>query len=111
MWPFGCAGGVDLMWAGERTLPEPTTVPHGPVTFASGDLAGTGTNQLFVGTNSGATRLDGDGWRRAADIWTQPDDGRYVVPRIADLTGDGASDLILGLPGSDDGAGQGARGL
>ena len=104
--PFGCTGGVELGWAGERTLPEPTTVPHGPVAFGSGDLAGSGTDQLFVGTNSSATRLDGDGWRRSTDIWTQPDDGSYVLPRIADLTGDGADDLILGLPGSDDGAGQ-----
>ena len=104
--PYGCDAGLDVAWAGERTLSDPITVPHGPVTFAAGDLAGRGDRQLLVGTNSSATRLDGDGWRRTTDLWSQPDDGRYVVPRIADITGDGQEDLLLGLPGSDDGAGQ-----
>ncbi len=91
--------------AGIEMLPA-VAVPHGPAWLVVGDLAGVGTMQVYVGTNTTVTRLDGEGWTVATDIWTQPDDGTAVFPLVADLTGDGTLDLAIGLPGSDDGNGQ-----
>ncbi len=104
--PDPCPDGVvGTAAAGLEMLPA-VAVPHGPVALAVGDLADTGTSQLYVGTNTTVTRLDGEGWSVATEIWTQPDDGTAVFPLVADLTGDGALDLAIGLPGSDDGSGQ-----
>ncbi|MFZ5475397.1 MAG: FG-GAP repeat domain-containing protein [Myxococcota bacterium] len=90
----------------ERAIGAPIAVPHGPVAITVGDVAGTGVPQVYVGTNWTVTRLDGDGWATATDVWTQPDDGRAVHPLVADLTDDGVADLAIGLPGSDGGDGQ-----
>ncbi|MBM4366703.1 MAG: VCBS repeat-containing protein, partial [Deltaproteobacteria bacterium] len=104
--PDPCGGEITTTVAATLDLLPPVAVPHGPVSLAVGDLAGTGTAQVYVGTNDTVTRLDGEGWTVATDIWSQPDDGTAVFPLLADLTGDGTLDLAIGLPGSDDGSGQ-----
>lgn len=101
-----CPDGVDLTAATTVALPAATPVPQGPVAIVVGDLAATGIAQVYVGTNRTLTRLDGEGWTEATELWSQPDDGQDIRPLVADLTGDGLPDLVLGLPGSDDGAGQ-----
>lgn len=100
--PEGFATTTDVV----RTLPTPTTVPDGPLSIAVGDLAGVGTPQVYVGTMHTVTRLDGQDWSVATDLWTQPGDGTALHPVVADLTGDGVADLVIGLPGSDGGKGQ-----
>lgn len=104
--PMVCEEGLTLTVDSRRTLPIGTGVSHGPVVVDVGDLDGDGLPEVYVGTNKTATRLDGEGWTVATNIWEQPDDGQAVIPLIADLTGDGQVDLILGLPGSDGGDGQ-----
>ncbi len=88
----------------ERTMPAGIPVTDVPVGLAVGDLAGSGTPQLYVGTNTTLTRLDGEGWATVTDLWVHA--SGKVVPLLADLTADGITDLVLGLPQSDDGAGQ-----
>jgi hypothetical protein len=102
--PVACSDAFTVTAATASEWPAAVAVPYGPVAFAVGDLGGTGADAVLVGTHVSATRLDPDGG--VTDLWTQPNDGSAVVPAIADVTGDGQADLLLGLPGSDDGAGQ-----
>lgn len=107
-----CARGTDSGCAAytvsagvTHALPAAVLLPDGARSIAVGDLVGTGVDQIYVGTDTTVTRLDGDGWTTATDIWTQADDvGAH--PLIAELTGDGVPDLLIGLPNSDGGAGQ-----
>lgn len=92
-----CPDGLDVIATTTAELGAATPVPHGPMSIAWGEDA------AWVGTNTTATRLRD---AVATDVWTQPDDGTRVVPAVADIDGDGVEDLLLGLPGSDDGAGQ-----
>jgi hypothetical protein len=100
-----CEEGLTVTSDSTRDLPAPIAVPHGPGTIVVGDLAGTGTRQIYVGTSSTVTRLDGEGWTITTDVWTQ-NDARGPRPLVADLTGDGLADLVIGMPGSDGGDGQ-----
>lgn len=88
----------------ERQFSAVIVVPHGPRQMVAGDLAGTGSQQIYVATSSTITRLDGDNWTTATDIWSAP--GTTIELLLADLTDDGNADLVVGLPASDDGAGQ-----
>ncbi|GDX81533.1 hypothetical protein LBMAG42_33440 [Deltaproteobacteria bacterium] len=99
-----CEEGVVVTTSAERALSPPITVPHGPRQIVVGDLRGSGDRQIYVATSTTLTRLDGEGWTSATDLWTTSDTA--IVPLLADLTGDGVLDLELGLPGSDGGAGQ-----
>jgi hypothetical protein len=103
---YHCIDKLDIIAEAEHELPEPIEVDHEPSRIVVADLAGTGTPQIYIGSTHMVTRLDGDGWRTSTAIWTQPGDGKTVSPLVADLTGDGVDDLVLGLPGSDSGAGQ-----
>lgn len=94
------------IYAGEAVSVGTTGVPHGPGALAVGDLAGDGTQQVYIGTNSTLTRYVGPDWSTPATIWSQPDDGTATYPALADVDGDGQLDLLLGLPGSDSGDGQ-----
>ncbi len=98
-----CPGGLSFT-AGETRVLAGISVPQGPTAFADGDLAGSGSPQLYVGTNSTITRVDPGG--ATLDIWTQEGDGKALYPLVADLTGDGQSDLAIGMPGADGNAGQ-----
>ncbi len=103
---FLCGDAIETIVERERVLPEPVMFEWSLSSLTAGDLAGTGTPQVLVGTKQTATALTGDDFRTATDLWFQPGDSRAVYPRIGDLTGDGQADLVLGLPGSDDGLGQ-----
>lgn len=99
-----CDGAVTVQADSTREPPEPVSIIEGVVSIAVGNLAGTGTPQVYVGTNTTVTRLDGDDWATATDIWTS--NSGDIHPLIAELTGDGVLDLALAIPKSDDGAGQ-----
>ncbi len=81
-------------------------VPRGASWLAVGDAMAVGTKQIYVGTNQTVTRVSGADWADVTDIWTQAEDGTRPVPLVADVTGDGVDDLVVGLPGGDGGAGQ-----
>jgi len=101
---FACPEGVTLGADSVRELPDPTSFAESAVSIAVGDLAGSGTPQIYVGTNGTIARLDGEGWTAVTEIWVSRNDGNY--PLVAELTGDRIDDLAIGLPNSDDGAGQ-----
>lgn len=88
-----------------HALPAAIPIPDRAVAVAVGDLTGSGGDQIYIGTDTTVTRLDGEGWASPTDIWSQPDDVG-AVPLIADLTGDGVPDLLVGLPDSDRRVGQ-----
>lgn len=101
-----CPDGLVVAADTTQTLREPVVVPRGPESIAVGDLTGVGSPQVYVGTNTTITRLDGPDWNTVTDIWTESDDGSAMVPLVADLTEDGFADLVIGLPDSDGGDGQ-----
>ena len=103
---FLCEDDLEVVAETQRSLSDATLVNGSIYAISVGDLAGTGSPQVLLGTTYTATILDGEGFTTAKELWTQPGDGRAVYPEIGDLTGDGQPDLVLGLPGSDDGAGQ-----
>jgi len=105
-WESPCWPDGTIQVQRERSLPDPVTIAAGPEIIEVGDLTGSGIPQIYVGTTHTVTRLDGADWGVATEIWRQPGDGTYVHPVVADVTGDGLADLIVGLPGSDDDAGQ-----
>jgi hypothetical protein len=99
-----CPEGVALMAASVRSLSVTAKIENHPVSIAVGDLAEAGRSQVYVGTSDTVTRLDGDDWTTATDVWASPSSGNY--PHVADLDGDGRFDLAIGMPYSDDEAGQ-----
>ena len=101
-----CSGGLTITADRVRAMPKSVALGHDPSFIEVGDLADTGVPQIYVGTRQTVIRLDGDGWTEATEMWFQPDDGVAIQPLVTDLTGDGAEDFVIGLPGSDDGAGQ-----
>lgn len=103
---FLCEDDLEVVSEAQRALSGAIPVNGSIYSITVGDLAGTGSPQVLLGTTYTATRLDGEGFATATELWTQPGDGRAVYPEIGDITGDGVPDLVLGLPGSDDGAGQ-----
>jgi len=102
--PFVCDDGRAMSTATDRALSEAIPLPGRGASIAVGDLIGDGTDQIYIGTTAGLTRLNGEGWRGATELWVSHSD--EVRPLIADVTGDGADDLLLGIPYSDDEAGQ-----
>jgi len=101
-----CAGDLAVTYDHRRALPKPVALEYEPRFVTVGDLAGTGTPQVFIGSHQTVIRLDGDRWAEVTEMWFQPNDGVPIEPLVADLTGDGIQDFVIGLPGSDDGAGQ-----
>jgi len=69
-----------------------------------GDLAGTGIPQIYASSDKQVTRLDGDGWKTSSTVWSS--NSGPIQSHIVDLTADGAPDLVMGIPGSNESSGK-----
>ncbi len=101
--PEVCDTGVGVTWTAERELTPGIPLGASVSSIDVGDLAASGTPQIYLGTGDSVTRLDGEGWAANTVIWQG---GSIGYPLLADLTGDGLLDLAIDLPDSDHGAGQ-----
>ncbi len=82
----------------ERELPASIPIEFGTSAIVVGDLAGTGAAQIYVSQSATITRLDGEGWTTATEVWAG---GTKAYPVLADLTGDGLLDLAIDIPDGD----------
>jgi hypothetical protein len=120
---------VRTFLGGPAGLTETTTISNSSIdrfgeSLAASDLDGDGRNELYLGgpdynANAGgiwhfdARHADPTQNYAASPHWTHDgdnlNDGHGVGLAAGDLNGDGFDDLVIGTPGSDDGASEGGR--